>query len=85
MAMKVFEVKRILNECYSTDCTIIACENEKQAYEMTFEKFGGYESWYRLYSFDEMMDNKYSHIKEIEGLEYKGTEPKILSQTYYVE
>lgn len=82
MAMKVFEVKGIISLGYSTDCTIVAAENEMQAYEMTRESLDWYDE---LYSFTEMMSSKYSHIKEMKDLEYKGTEPKILSQTCYVE
>ena len=82
MTMKVFEVKGIISLGYSTDCTIVSAENEMQAYEITRESLNWYDD---LFTFTEMMDNKYSHIKEMKDLEYKGSEPKILSQTCYVE
>lgn len=83
MTMKVFEVKGIIAMGYSADCTIVAAENEMQAYEMTCKSF----DWYELFSFTEMTSSKFrfSYIKEMKDLEYKGTEPKILSQTCYVE
>ena len=84
--MKVYEVKGILDEVYATDVAVVADETEKQAYDMVVQSYGGEDSWYRFYTFEEMKSNKFSHhIEEIKDLEYKGTEPKILSQTSYVE
>lgn len=83
--MKVFEVKGVLDEIYATDCAVVAAENEKQAYDMAVKALGGEDSWYRFITFEQVKESKYSHIEEIKDLEYKGTEPKILSATSYVE
>lgn len=83
--MKVFEVKGILDMAYSTDCAVVSAESEKQAYDIVVKSYGGEDAWYDFYTFEQMKSSKYSHIEEIQGLEYKGTEPKILSQTTYVE
>lgn len=87
MTMKVFEVRGIISQGYSADCAIVVAESEKQAYDIVVDSYTEEDGfcYYELFSFSEMKSRKYCYIKEMKDLEYKGTEPKILSQICYVE
>lgn len=82
MEMKVYEVTHILNEVYCTDVAVVAAFDEKQAYTMAADTYTA-DDWYKVITFEQAME--IGHIKEIKELQYNGNEPKIISQTFYVE
>lgn len=81
MELKIFEVRFILNEVYSTDIAIVSASDEKHAYQLVADLYTA-DDWYHVKPFEELTDH---NIKELKELQYNGTESKVISHTFYVE